>query len=250
MFATDSRLPVTDPTAKREQVRDMFSRIAPRYDLLNHLLSLNIDRWWRREAVRTLEWESTPRGEYLDLCAGTLDLAATLANAPGFQGRVVGADFVLPMLQRGQGKSKRVQPLNADALLLPFRDAWFDGATIGFGIRNVADLDAGLVEAARILKPGGRLVILEFAIPRWQPLRSLYLFYFRRVLPLIGRLLSKHTTAYDYLPASVLAFPEPDALAERMQRAGFTDVRYVRKTGGICAIHAGTRAVPGGGNRT
>ncbi len=245
MFATDSKLPVPDPTAKREQVRDMFTRIAPKYDLLNHLLSLNIDRWWRREAVRTLGWETTPRGEYLDLCAGTLDLAATLANAPGFQGRVVGADFVLPMLQRGQGKSDRVQPLNADALLLPFRDAVFHGATISFGIRNVADLDAGLREAARILKPAARLVILEFTIPRWQPLRSLYLFYFRRVLPLIGRLLSKHTTAYDYLPASVLAFPEPDELAERMCNAGFTDVRYVRKTGGICAIHVGTRVTPG-----
>lgn len=250
MFATDSKLPVTDPTRKREQVRDMFTRIAPRYDLLNHLLSLNIDRWWRREAVRRLGWESRPGGTYLDLCAGTLDLAATLARAPGFQGRVVGADFVLPMLQRGQGKSDRVEPLNADALLLPFRDGMFDGATIGFGIRNVADLDAGLWEAARILKPAGRLVILEFAVPRWQPLRTVYLFYFRRVLPLIGRLLSKHTTAYDYLPASVLAFPEPDALAERMRRAGFTDVRYVRKTGGICAIHVGARPSPGRGGGT
>ncbi len=250
MFATDSKLPVTDPSRKREQVRDMFTRIAPRYDLLNHLLSLNVDRWWRRETVRRLGWEAHPEGTYLDLCAGTLDLAATLAREPGFRGRVVGADFALPMLQQGRGKSDRVEPLNADALLLPFRDAMFDGATIGFGIRNVADLDAGLREAARILKPGGRLVILEFTVPRWQPLRSLYLFYFRRVLPLIGRLLSKHTTAYDYLPASVLAFPEPDALAERMLTAGFTEVRYIRKTGGICAIHVGTRPTPGGGGGT
>jgi demethylmenaquinone methyltransferase / 2-methoxy-6-polyprenyl-1,4-benzoquinol methylase len=226
----------------------MFTAIAPRYDLLNHLLSLNVDRRWRRQAVQLLNWERVPRGTYLDLCAGTLDLAATLARARGFMGRVIGADFVLPMLQRGRTKSSAVLPLNADALELPFGEAQFDGATVGFGVRNLSDLDAGLRESARVLKPGARLVILEFTTPARQPLRGLYLSYFRHVLPLVGRLVSKHTTAYTYLPESVLDFPSPHALADRMRAAGFTDVQYETLFGGICALHVGVRAAePGTG---
>lgn len=227
--------------AKRAYVRGMFTAIAPRYDLLNHLLSLNVDRRWRRRAVARLGWERRPDGIYLDLCAGTLDLAAVLARRPGFRGRVIGADFALPMLARGRGKADRTAPVGADALLLPFPDARFDGATVGFGVRNLADLDAGFREARRVLAPGARLVVLEFATPRFAPLRAAYLFYFRRILPAIGRAVSKHRDAYTYLPESVLTFPEPQALAARMTAAGFRDVRYELLSGGICAIHHGTR---------
>jgi demethylmenaquinone methyltransferase / 2-methoxy-6-polyprenyl-1,4-benzoquinol methylase len=219
----------------------MFTAIAPRYDFLNHLLSLNVDRRWRRAAVARLDWESRRDGRYLDLCAGTLDLAATLARAPGFHGAVIGADFVVPMLVRGRGKAVRARPVGADALQLPFSDATFDGAMVAFGIRNLADLDAGLREAARVLKPGARFVVLEFTTPRAAPLRALYLFYFRRVLPAIGRAVSKHRDAYTYLPESVLDFPNPEALAARLGAAGFRDVRFQRLTGGICAVHHGTR---------
>lgn len=234
-------LPVTGGDAKREYVREVFTGIAPRYDQLNHLLSLNADRRWRRLAVDALGWETAPGGRYLDLCAGTLDLASELGNRPGFGGQVIAADFVPAMLIRGAGKSARVRPAAADALQLPFDDAVFAGATVGFGVRNLMDLDAGLREAARVLTPGARLVVLEFTVPRWQPLRALYLAYFRHVLPRIGRLVSKHTSAYDWLPASVLAFPDPPALAARLEAAGFEAVRWELLWGGIVAIHVGVR---------
>jgi demethylmenaquinone methyltransferase/2-methoxy-6-polyprenyl-1,4-benzoquinol methylase len=227
--------------AKRTYVRDMFTAIAPRYDFLNHVLSLNIDRRWRRRAVACLDWEARPDGTYLDVCAGTMDLAAELARQAGFRGSVVGADFVVPMLVRGRGKALRAVPVAADALTLPFPDASFDGAMVGFGLRNLADLDAGLREAARVLKPGARFVVLEFTTPRFAPLRAVYLLYFRHVLPAMGRVVSKHTDAYTYLPESVLAFPDPDAFAARFAAAGFRDVGYDVLTGGICALHHGAR---------
>ncbi len=242
MFATDRKLPSFERGEKRAYVRGMFTAIAPRYDLLNHLLSLNADRRWRRQAVERLGWEASPAGQYLDVCAGTLDLAAALAGRPGFSGRVIGADFSTAMLQRGRSKAERVWPLTADALVLPFRDGLFDGAMVGFGVRNLEDLDAGLAEAARVLRPGARLVVLEFTTPARQPLRGLYGFYFRRVLPAVGHLVSKHRTAYHYLPESVHHFPSPAALAERMTRAGFRAVSYELLFAGICAIHVGTRA--------
>jgi demethylmenaquinone methyltransferase/2-methoxy-6-polyprenyl-1,4-benzoquinol methylase len=241
MSPSDDSVGSTTGAAKRAYVRGVFTAIAPRYDLLNHLLSLNVDRRWRRQAVKLLGWERMPNGLYLDLCAGTLDLAATLAGERGFGGRIVGADFVLPMLQGGRGKSASVLPLNADALELPFPAEVFDGATVGFGVRNLTDLDHGLRESARVLKPGARLVVLEFTSPTWQPMKGLYLAYFRYILPLVGRLVSKHTTAYTYLPESVLNFPSPNALAERMRGAGFTDVSYKTLFGGICALHVGVR---------
>jgi demethylmenaquinone methyltransferase/2-methoxy-6-polyprenyl-1,4-benzoquinol methylase len=219
----------------------MFTAIAPRYDFLNHLLSLNVDRRWRRRAVTRLGWERRPAGVYLDLCAGTLDLAAALGRSAGFRGAVIGADFVVPMLRLGRGKSARTEPVAADALALPFPDACFDGAMVAFGVRNLADLDAGLREVARVLRPGSRFVVLEFATPRLAPLRWAYLLYFRRVLPAVGRLVSKHRDAYDYLPESVLAFPEPEGLARRLRDAGFHDVAFERLTAGICALHHGTR---------
>jgi len=241
MLATDRKLALSGGREKRSYVRAMFTAIAPRYDFLNHVLSLNMDRRWRRQAVARLGWERTPSGRYLDLCAGTLDLAATLARQPRFTGGVIGADFVLPMLSLGREKSVRVRPVNADALDLPFPTESFDGATAGFGVRNLADLDAGLAEAARVLRPGARFVILEFSTPPLQPLRGLYFLYFRKVLPLIGRLVSRHGDAYTYLPESVLAFPEPEALAEKMRAQGFAEVEYSLLLGGICAIHVGTK---------
>lgn len=227
---------------KRSYVRDMFTAIAPRYDLLNRLLSLNIDRRWRRQAVKRLSWSRAPEGRYLDLCAGTLDLAAELAKQSGFRGRVIGADFVVPMLRLGRGKAPLLSAVGADALELPFTDGEFEGCTVGFGVRNLASLDDGLREAARVLKPGARLVVLEFSTPRRWPVRMLYLFYFRHVLPWIGRLVSKHKTAYSYLPASVRDFPDPAGLAERMRQAGFRDVDYEPVTFGIAVIHWGVRA--------
>src|SRR5438045_2218 len=179
-LAPSTNLPPATRAAERSSVRDMFSAIAPRYDFLNHLLSLNVDRSWRRAAVRRLAWERTPHGTYLDLCAGTLDLAATLAREPAFAGRVVGADFAIPMLARGKGKAARARPVGADALTLPFADGRFDGAMCAFGVRNLADLDAGLREAHRVLRPGTRFVVLEFTTPRFAPLRALYVFYLDR----------------------------------------------------------------------
>ena len=234
-------LPVTGGAAKREYVRSVFADIAPRYDLLNHLLSLNADRRWRRVAIDNLGWTDVPAGTYLDLCAGTLDLAAELGNRAGFTGHVIAADFVTPMLRGGAGKSARVAPTTADALRLPFADAAFDGATVGFGVRNLMDLDAGLREVARVLKPGARFIVLELTTPGWQPFRALYLGYLQHILPRVGRLVSKHRTAYDWLPASVLSFPEPPALAARLEQAGFAPVRWQRLWGGIVAIHTAVR---------
>ncbi len=226
---------------KRSYVQAMFTAIAPRYDFLNHLLSLNIDRRWRRRAVGHLGWEDHPSGVYLDLCAGTLDLGAELCTRQGFEGSVVGADFVVPMLRIGLSKARGMQAVGADALALPFRSGYFDGCTVGFGVRNLSDLSAGLEEMARVLKPGSRAVILEFSKPDRWPWSSLYLLYLGRLLPLIGRMVSKHRTAYGYLPSSVLAFPDPDRIATLMMDAGFRDVGFQRLTFGIVTVHWGTR---------
>jgi demethylmenaquinone methyltransferase / 2-methoxy-6-polyprenyl-1,4-benzoquinol methylase len=228
---------------KRAYVKQIFSEIAPRYDFLNHLLSLNIDRAWRREAIAALGIQRDPRGTYLDLCAGTLDIAAEIVRLPGFGGFVVGADFAEPMLRAGQGKVARgrIAPVAADAVELPIASGTFAGAIVAFGIRNVAGLDAALNEARRVIKPGGRFVILEFSTPRAWLLRVFYQTYFTRVLPLIGGLVSGHRTAYRYLPQSVANFPAEEALAEKMRSAGFSAVRWTSLSFGIAAIHVGER---------
>jgi demethylmenaquinone methyltransferase / 2-methoxy-6-polyprenyl-1,4-benzoquinol methylase len=234
-----------EPEQKAAHVRRMFGEIAPRYDLLNHVLSLNVDRLWRRRAVRRLGWERVPRGTYLDNCAGTLDLALALARRRGFAGRVVGSDFTREMLARGveSGKTRglAVAPACADALRLPFRDASFDGAMVGFGVRNLADLDGGFREMARVLRPRARLVVLEFTTPTWEPWRSLYLLYARRVLPRIGALVSRNRAAYTYLPESVMEFPAPSELAGRIAAAGFRSVGWESLSGGIAALHHAER---------
>jgi demethylmenaquinone methyltransferase / 2-methoxy-6-polyprenyl-1,4-benzoquinol methylase len=233
------------PAEKAAAVQRMFGAIAPRYDLLNHLLSLNRDRAWRRRAVDRLLDGRPAEGLFLDACAGTLDLGCEIAARRTFAGRVIATDFTFAMLERGRRKANglAMEIACADAQRLPFPDNVFDGAAVAFGVRNLADLDVGLRELARVLRPGGRLVILEFATPSWQPFRGLYLLYFRRVLPFVGRLVSRHGSAYSYLPASVLAFPEPAALADRLEQAGFAaPVRWETLTGGIVAVHVAERS--------
>ena len=236
------------PAEKARSVRRMFGDIAHRYDLLNHLLTLNIDRRWRRRAVdRLLEgWRGG--GSYLDACAGTMDLAVEIGRRDGFDGFVVASDFAWPMLEHGREKVRGL-PISAacgDALRLPHPNAAFDGAIVGFGVRNFADLRAGLDELVRVLAPGGRLVILELSIPAWRPLRELYFLYFTRILPWIGRRISGHETAYSYLPASVREFPPPEELATMMTAAGLADLRFDRLMNGIAAIHVGDKPSDGG----
>lgn len=223
------------------QVQTIFSEIAPRYDLLNHVLSLNIDRAWRRKAVNLLGWEDASDGTFLDACAGTYDLSLELARRSGFSGRVVASDFAQPMLSVGLDKLQgaAVAPVCGDSLGLPFADDSFDGATVGFGVRNLADLSRGLGEFRRVLRPGARLVILEFTVPPNAVMRSLYHFYFHRILPLVGRVVSGHPWAYTYLPESVKEFPGPDALVGLLEEAGFSDAGYDLLTGGIAALHRG-----------
>ncbi len=226
---------------KRAYVQQIFSEIAPRYDLLNHVLSMNVDKGWRRDALEALAWRAAPAGRYLDLCAGTLDVGAQLVKQPGFAGYVMGADFAEPMLRMGEGKAapEHLGPVAADALQLPVGDGVFDGAIVAFGIRNVAALDAGLREVRRALRPGARFVILEFSTPRNGIVRAGYQFYFHSVLPAIGRLISGHKTAYTYLPKSVAHFPVEEELASRMTAAGFHDVTWTARSFGIAAIHVG-----------
>jgi demethylmenaquinone methyltransferase/2-methoxy-6-polyprenyl-1,4-benzoquinol methylase len=226
---------------RAEQVRTIFSEIAPRYDLLNHVLSLNVDRSWRRAAVGRLGWERAPRGSYLDTCAGTYDLSLELARRDGFAGRVIATDFARPMLVEGLAKiaDRPVLPACADSLALPFADGTFDGAMVAFGVRNLSDVRRGLAELRRVLKPGARAVVLEFTTPPNRLVRAGYLFYFRRILPLVGRIVSGHPWAYTYLPASVSGFPGPLELEGLFEGAGFRDVGWRLLTGGIAALHWG-----------
>jgi demethylmenaquinone methyltransferase/2-methoxy-6-polyprenyl-1,4-benzoquinol methylase len=230
--------------AKRAYVQRIFSQIAPRYDLLNHLLSFNIDKAWRRRAIAALGWPRAPDGIYVDLCAGTLDVAAELSRQSGFVGRVIGADFAEPMLRAGVGKAPPsvVSPVVADAVDLPIPDNAASGAIVAFGIRNVADLDRGLREVHRVLAPGARFVILEFTTPRSSIVRGLYHLYFHHLLPQIGAVVSGHRTAYAYLPRSVANFPIEETLADRMRSAGFVDVNWRTLTFGVAAIHTGTKS--------
>ena len=228
---------------KRRYVRRMFSEIAPTYDLLNRLLSFSIDGRWRRRAIDVLGWERRPHGLYLDACAGTLDMSVELSRRPAFAGTVVAADFAEAMLRAGRAKvgNAAVRAVVADALQLPLGNQSVDGAMVAFGVRNFADIDAGLRELVRVLKPGARLVVLDCSAPPSAVVRGVYEVYFRQLLPLVGRVVSGHRTAYRYLPESVAHFPPAPALAARLEQAGLADVRYERLTMGVTAVHWGER---------
>jgi demethylmenaquinone methyltransferase/2-methoxy-6-polyprenyl-1,4-benzoquinol methylase len=240
-----------DADASRK-VREMFTHIAPRYDLLNHLLSLQFDRLWRARVARLLQpILARPDALVLDLCCGTGDLAFSLARAG--KARVVGADFAHPMLIRANEKSAAAQAgsnsaelhdvgfLEADALCLPFADASFDLVTTAFGFRNLVDYEAGLREIRRVLKPGATLAILEFTEPPDNLLGNAYRWYFRKILPRIGAFVSGDRNAYTYLPASVSRFFAPADLAFLMKGAGYSEVYFRVWTLGAVALHTAVR---------
>jgi demethylmenaquinone methyltransferase/2-methoxy-6-polyprenyl-1,4-benzoquinol methylase len=249
--------PVTSPKGTRFEgasseadaglkVRDMFSRVAPRYDLLNHLLSMQLDRVWRRRVARIVR-PILQRGDarVLDLCCGTGDLAFSLQRAPGTRARIIGADFSHAMLVRARAKSvsgdaETPMPVfEADALRMPFADTSFDLVTTAFGFRNLANYEAGLREIFRVLRPGGTVAILEFTEPPAGLVGDLYRWYFRNVLPRIGAFLSGDRAAYSYLPASVSRFFRPAELAELMAAVGFAPPEYRVWTLGTVALHLG-----------
>ena len=223
----------------------MFDAIAGRYDLLNHLLSAGIDRRWRKRAIEALSL--TGRERVLDLCTGTADLAISAIHAQPPAARVVGVDFAYAMLRVGQEKIKqgrlsdRIALVRGDATRVPLADGAVDAVTIGFGIRNVENTSAACGEMHRVLAPGGRIAILEFAIPATPGVRTLYLWYFNHLLPRLGRLMSRHTSAYGYLPASVGAFASPDEFVTILRQHGFVEVAAARLTFGIVCLYTARR---------
>jgi len=250
---TEADAPGAAPQGARDEreaarwVRAMFGRVAHRYDLANHLLSGNLDRWWRARAVRRVgEVLRRPGARVLDMCCGTGDLTLALARGAAPSACIMGSDFCHPMLVAARGKISRSgarAPLfESDALKLPLGDASLDLLTVAFGFRNLANYQAGLAEMRRVLRPGGVAAILEFSQPPNRAFAAIYNFYSRRILPAIGGALSGSRDAYGYLPESVRRFPGPTALEAAMRAAGFTEVRFERMTGGIVALHLGTAA--------
>jgi demethylmenaquinone methyltransferase/2-methoxy-6-polyprenyl-1,4-benzoquinol methylase len=246
--ASESGVPGTRPEGARNEreaaahVREMFGRIAPRYDLLNHLLSLDIDKVWRRRVAKRFSAVlHNPSARVLDLCCGTGDLALAFRKEAPIGAEIVGSDFVPEMLARARSKAAAfgagVMFVEADALSLPFCDESFDLVSCSFGFRNLANYERGMLEIFRVLKPGGSVAILEFAEPRGKLFGSVYRFYFRRVLPWLGGLISGNGSAYTYLPSSVSKFPSPEGLQGLFERAGYIDVKFLRWTGGIVALH-------------
>ncbi len=228
------------------RVQRMFGEIAPRYDLLNHLLSLNIDKYWRWRTVRAVP----PRGAapILDLCTGTGDLALAYRRAADKQTQVIGADFCVEMLEIGRKKGHaagfngELTFVEADAQQLPFPSDHFQIVSVSFGLRNVRDTDRGLQEMTRVCQPGGRVAVLEFSMPGWQPFKAVYGWYFRHVLPRIGQALMRNRQeAYSYLPASVGEFPCGEALAQRMRASGLRDVTFTPLTLGVATLYVGTK---------
>ncbi len=228
------------------RVRRMFGEIAGRYDFLNHLLSLNVDRYWRWRTVRTVAPKSGDR--ILDVCTGTGDLALAYHKATKGEAEIVGTDFCHEMLALGHQKGMKARAgdrltfIEADTQSLPFPSDRFNIVTVAFGLRNVADTDAGLAEMTRVCSPGGHVAVLEFSSPEWQPFKGIYSWYFRNVLPRIGQMLARNAeSAYIYLPESVGEFPQGEALAERMRRTGLTEVSYRPLTLGVATLYVGKK---------
>ena len=236
----------SDRDSAARVVREMFTSIAPRYDLLNHVLSFNVDRmWWRRTARTFCHILNRPEARILDLCCGTGDMTFALRRQAGQpQPQILGADFSHAMLQRAAAKSATAQNrstpnwIEADALHLPFPNGHFDLVTSAFGFRNLADYDAGLREIARVLRPGGECGILDFGEPKGA-MGALYRVYFKQVLPRVGTVISGVRGPYAYLPASVERFPAPDEMLTRMKNAGFTDASWTPYTFGIAGLYRG-----------
>jgi len=232
--------------AHAEAVREMFAGIAGRYDLLNHLLSLNIDKRWRRLVADELrDVLNRKDAVVLDVACGTGDLTIELAK--GSAAKVLGTDFCRPMLAVAKEKQDHhatvgLTYLESDAMRLPFSDSTFDALTIAFGLRNLSDVPTGLAELHRVLKPAGRLVILEFSSPVVPGFRQVFNFYFARVLPRIGGVVSGSRGAYEYLPDSVSKFPDQRTLAQLMGAKGFSNVTFKNLTGGIAALHSGSKS--------
>jgi demethylmenaquinone methyltransferase/2-methoxy-6-polyprenyl-1,4-benzoquinol methylase len=233
------------------RIAGMFDAIATRYDLLNHLLSAGIDRRWRKRALRSLAL--TGRERVLDLCAGTADLAITACEASSPPRHVIGIDFARQMLCVANDKIRRLQLdgrialVQGDATRIPLKDGAVDAVTVGFGLRNIEDLAAACEEMRRVLAPGGRLAVLEFGIPATPGLKAVYLWYFNRILPLVGRMISRHEAAYTYLPASVSAFARPREVVTILGQHGFDEVSSTPLTFGIVYLYTGIRT-PEGGN--
>ncbi|MDZ4848826.1 MAG: bifunctional demethylmenaquinone methyltransferase/2-methoxy-6-polyprenyl-1,4-benzoquinol methylase UbiE [Pirellulaceae bacterium] len=230
-----------------DKVRRMFAQIAPRYDLMNHVLSLNIDKSWRTRTLNRLDLSSN--APVLDVCTGTGDLAISMALKSTGRYRVIGADFCLPMLELARQKQLRfdesgslVSFIEADTQQLPFHDNTFQAVTVAFGIRNVADTRSGLVEMIRVCKPGGQVAILEFSRPTWPILKQLYDGYFRWILPMIGQAMARNSeSAYNYLPESVRQFPSGRAMIELLERTGLKDVRAWPMTFGVATLYIGRK---------
>ena len=236
---------VTPPDKAPDRIAGMFDAIAPRYDLLNRLLSAGIDRRWRAQAIDSLQL--TGRETLIDVCTGTADVALEARRGGTGAARVLGVDFAGAMLSlglqkvRAAGEHTRIALVRGDAMRLPARDASADAATVAFGVRNVQKPDVACAEMARVLRRGGRLAILEFSVPQIPGLSSLYLWYFTHVLPFIGRRISGHTAAYSYLPASVGTFPPPAQFVTILRQAGFSEVRAVPLTFGIVYLYTGVK---------
>jgi demethylmenaquinone methyltransferase / 2-methoxy-6-polyprenyl-1,4-benzoquinol methylase len=220
------------------QVRAMFDRIAGFYDLMNSVMTAGLHHRWRARAADLAALG--PGDSALDVACGTGDLAIELARRVGTGGEVIGSDFAEEMLERARVKAPELQWEWGNALELPYASGRFHAATVGFGARNFSDLDRGLAEMARVVRPGGRVVVLEITTPRRPPLATFYSVWFDRVVPLIGRLTGEEE-AYTYLPSSVRRFPGPEGLAASMERAGLGDIRWILTAGGIIALHVGTK---------
>jgi demethylmenaquinone methyltransferase / 2-methoxy-6-polyprenyl-1,4-benzoquinol methylase len=226
-------------TLTEPQVRAMFDRIAGFYDVMNTVMTAGLHHRWR---TRAAQLAAVPvGGSALDVACGTGDLAIELAKRVGPGGEVIGSDFAAEMLDRARRKAPELRWELGNALDLPYASNRFDAATVGFGARNFSDLDRGLAEMARVVKPGGRVVVLEITTPRKPPLSTFYSLWFDRVVPLIGRLTGENE-AYTYLPSSVKRFPGPEGLAAAMERAGLREIRWVLTAGGIIALHVGTKS--------